>query len=259
MSKLLNIHSIYKGSSTDHFGSIEGSPGYKLIFMTYGRYEFMYKQQKYITRKGDILLISDLAQFNDLSEPYSLHEKYVVTFHSSALNLPILKNELLILQSNLFHFLLDRLKEILREQDTQLSYFDYLSNALLLEILSFLNREVDSTPKTKESLRHVDKMKKYIEENYQQQITKLELSDLISKTPNYSIMLFSKVTGVTVSNYLHEVRIKKGLFMLLHSELSVKEIAIFLGYRDVSYFNKVFKRKTGKTPSYFLENRKVDI
>lgn len=258
--KLLNIHSIYKGSSADHFNDIKKeTPVYKLIFITYGKYEFMFKQQKYISNKGDILLISDPSQFSDLIEPYSFHERYVVTFHSSMIKLPILENEFLLFQSNLFYFLLDRLKEILREQDEQMSYFDYLSNALLLEVLSLLNREVDSTPKTSESIKHVDRMKKYIEENYQQQITKLELSDLINKTPNYSIMLFSKVTGTTVSNYLHEVRIKKGLFMLLHSELSIKEIAIFLGYRDVSYFNKVFKRKTGKTPSSFLESRELNI
>lgn len=258
--KLLNILSINKGSSVDTSNEIkEEPPVYKLIFITYGKYKFTFKEQKYISKKGDILLFSDPSQFSDLIEPYSFHEKYVVTFHSSIINLPILENEFLILQSSLFHFLLDRLKEILREQDKQLSYFDYLSSALLVEVLSLLNREVDSSPKTSESIKYVDKMKKYIEENYQQQITKLELSDLINKTPNYSIMLFSKGTGSTVSNYLHEVRIKKGLFMLLHSELSIKEIAIFLGYRDVSYFNKVFKRKTGRTPSSFLEDRKPDI
>ena len=39
--------------------------------------------------------------------------------------------------------------------------------------------------------------------------------------------------------------------LLAHSHLDVAEVAWYLGYRDVSYFGRVFRRKEGLTPGQF--------
>jgi len=59
------------------------------------------------------------------------------------------------------------------------------------------------------------------------------------------------VTGQTISEYVHSIRIKTAIGLLQESELTLEEISEFLGYSDVSYFHKVFRRMTGKKPSEY--------
>ncbi|MGO4371343.1 helix-turn-helix domain-containing protein, partial [Paenibacillus sp. MCAF20] len=74
-------------------------------------------------------------------------------------------------------------------------------------------------------------------------------------TPNYAATLFSKMTGQTISEYVHSVRIRTAIYMLNESLLTVSEVAAYLGYNDVSYFHKLFKKTTGSTPAQFAHNR----
>jgi AraC-type DNA-binding domain-containing proteins len=67
--------------------------------------------------------------------------------------------------------------------------------------------------------------------------------------------LFKKITGRTISEYVHAVRVKTALYMLEESRLTVAELAEFLGYSDVSYFSRVFKQTTGVSPSEFIQQK----
>ena len=53
--------------------------------------------------------------------------------------------------------------------------------------------------------------------------------------------LFKKETGMTSKNYLLSIRMEKALSMLLHSDLSIKEIAEKTAFSDRYHFSKVFK------------------
>src|SRR5690606_29919049 len=97
------------------------------------------------------------------------------------------------------------------------------------------------------------------QEHYRTKITKDHLGDVIRKSPNYAATLFSSVTGQTISEYTHSLRIKTAMFMIKESRLTIGEISMFLGYSDVSFFNKIFKRITGKIPSEYLAERPTRI
>ena len=58
--------------------------------------------------------------------------------------------------------------------------------------------------------------------------------------------------GTSFKEYVNCLRVKKAKELLI-SKMSVIEIAERVGYNNVTYFNKVFKKETGKTP---LEYRK---
>jgi AraC-like DNA-binding protein len=70
---------------------------------------------------------------------------------------------------------------------------------------------------------------------------------------NYSLFRkgFKKYTGLSPMQYHTSLRMKQAVFLLTNTDLSVKEISFNLGFCTVFYFSKLFKEKTGRTPSEF--------
>ncbi len=101
---------------------------------------------------------------------------------------------------------------------------------------------------------------KYIHSNYKNAITVNELADRYNMNCNYFSSLFKKKTEQSVVNYLTMVRLQKAKDMLKNTDLSNHEISELVGYENVQYFYKVFKKATGQTPSAFrLSETKVRL
>lgn len=76
-----------------------------------------------------------------------------------------------------------------------------------------------------------------------------ELSQHAGYTKDHFARVFKKVVGQTPHDYLINARVRRARQLLLESNLSIKEIASALGYRDIYFFSRQFKAKMGMTPS----------
>lgn len=94
-------------------------------------------------------------------------------------------------------------------------------------------------------------MVKYIDNHYQQKLYLKDLSSRFFINQVYCCQLFKKNLNRTFSEYVTELRIKKACELLKNTELSIEEIATKVGYIDYYYFNKVFKKQCGITPTKF--------
>jgi AraC-like DNA-binding protein len=65
--------------------------------------------------------------------------------------------------------------------------------------------------------------------------------------------LFKAHTGARLGHRLAEYRLQKAAFLLLQSELSVKEIAFFVGYKHASSFVRAFERYFQRAPSDYRQ------
>jgi two-component system, response regulator YesN len=71
----------------------------------------------------------------------------------------------------------------------------------------------------------------------------------------YVSQLFKKKTGENLIHYLHKVRITKAQWYLLHSKLTVNDIALKVGFENGNYFIKIFKRfSNGVTPYQYRKD-----
>jgi len=59
---------------------------------------------------------------------------------------------------------------------------------------------------------------------------------------------FSRDMGLPLKNYLQQTFLERACQLLCHSTLTVKEVAQQIGYEDVYYFHRLFKRHIGQTP-----------
>ena len=98
--------------------------------------------------------------------------------------------------------------------------------------------------------------KLFVYEHYHEKISISDICDALGKSKSAICPAFREKYGTTLTSYLNDLRIDEAAKLLLHSDLSVGEIADRVGYYDQSYFTKVFTKKMGLTPTQF---KKRDI
>ena len=69
-------------------------------------------------------------------------------------------------------------------------------------------------------------------------------------------LLFFKLQSYMI-DYLTDIRMKHAKDYLRNSKLSLDEIALKVGYLNLSSFIRTFKRTTGETPSNFRKSTRV--
>jgi YesN/AraC family two-component response regulator len=74
----------------------------------------------------------------------------------------------------------------------------------------------------------------------------------------YFARTFKSVTGTTFKNYHNHKRIEKAKNMFLQQKISITDVCFSIGFNDVSYFNRVFKKIEGTSPSCFKKRLIMD-
>lgn len=233
------------------------------ILMGYGRCLYWINGEKCVLEKGDALLLPAGTAYYGKSIPSVTHEKYVVSFQTPsgfAPLLPLLHSEApLMCRASRSELLLARVQTMHEQWREQAPYAAVLCAALLLECLTYVNRELDGGPPSSSRQQRTEQMKAYLRNHYRRKVTKEDLGLATGISPNYAATLFKEMTGQTISAFTHGLRTKTAVYLLRHSELTVADIAEQLGYCDVSYFHKTFKRLTGAVPSDYVKEREARL
>jgi AraC-like DNA-binding protein len=91
----------------------------------------------------------------------------------------------------------------------------------------------------------------YVETNYQSAISLDQMASLANMSKYHFVRIFSQEAGMSPVRYLKFIRIQRAKELLKRADLSVLTAALRVGFRDVSNFNKNFKKIEGCTPSQY--------
>ncbi len=126
-------------------------------------------------------------------------------------------------------------------------FFDkLLMDNLLRELIICLGK--NNTP---HSSKKLDSIANYIAAHYTEPLTLTVLAKHFKLSPSYIARMFRNELGIKPSAYIHQVKIAAAKALLLESDMSINEISEKLGYSDIYYFSKVFKRLIGSSPLQF--------
>lgn len=107
-----------------------------------------------------------------------------------------------------------------------------------------------------EEILKIEPALKYIEKNYTRKITIADLAQRTNMSQTRFHVAFKNIIGAAPGEYLIKQRLKKSQRLLLMTELPISEIAAQCGYEDQFFFSKLFKKKTGITPSTYRQQAK---
>lgn len=92
----------------------------------------------------------------------------------------------------------------------------------------------------------------FIENHYNEPITIQQVADALYISPSYLMHLFKNNIGKTFNTFLLEYRMEKAKELLKNPALKVSTVAAQVGYSNIKYFNKLFKKYTSLTPTDYI-------
>lgn len=121
-----------------------------------------------------------------------------------------------------------------------------------------LSRHIDSST---ELASHEEKspssirLAQYVLDHYAEELSLKQLSVHFRCNAAYIGQVFKKDMGQTFGKYLKQLRLEKAKELLRESSLSMGDIAVRVGYQNISYFFSIFKMSTGQSPSEYRRSQ----
>jgi AraC-like DNA-binding protein len=150
-----------------------------------------------------------------------------------------------------------------REAAQSLPYYKERAECLVREILIHLKRHVimfeSGAQGRLEFPNHFDfikkkrteEVKRYLKNHIADTVRLADIADELCLSESYLSAVFKSQAGVTIMQYLEQLRIERAAELLKTTGNAVKSIAYELGYYDPYHFSRKFKMKTGYSPMGF--------
>ncbi|MDR6940779.1 helix-turn-helix domain-containing protein [Mucilaginibacter pocheonensis] len=172
--------------------------------------------------------------------------------------LPIIQNpagahELLLKEQDV-SFVEDVMRKMLVEFNTDGSWRNQMLSSWLRVLVIYLSRlYTEQFSETCFTLNYclLKSFQALIGEHYATQHDVAAYAEKLNITPGHLTEVIKQQSGKTAIAHIHNRLIVEAKRLLLHTDLSAKQIANELGFEDAAYFNRFFKRIAGITPVSF--------
>lgn len=106
----------------------------------------------------------------------------------------------------------------------------------------------------KKDYKSLEKMKlilKYVENHYMHKITIEDIAKEVGLSQSHFMKYFKNTMGTSFIDYLNDYRLTMASRLLVSSDSSILDIAAEVGFDNLSYFNRIFKKRFHQTPSAY--------
>jgi AraC-like DNA-binding protein len=235
--------------------NLHSHPHYEIYFLQKGTRTFFLSNALYKLEAPVLIIIPPHALHKTEGMAFTrcnvnVAESYLDEFQkhvldSNTLNVINLSRE----QATTFSNVLDNMIEV----DKKNKYSDYVIKSLFSYLIYSISKleHNNNAPNTSNSqavspliLKIID----YLNYNYMEKTTLLDLSKKFFISKGTLIYNFNKYLGCSPIDYLLNIRLTKAKELLLKNKKSVNEISELCGFSSANYFGLIFKQKEGLSP-----------
>ena len=137
------------------------------------------------------------------------------------------------------------------EQLQATASLDGMKDWLARSLSQVPERELDERQDTRDV---VENLRRYIRGHLNEELGRNELAQLVYLNPDYLSHIFRERVGVPLVDFITAERMKKARELLLSTDLPIRDVALAVGYANISYFSRQFKRAQGQTPLEFRKS-----
>ena len=94
----------------------------------------------------------------------------------------------------------------------------------------------------------------YVEQSYSEPIPLEKAASIAALESSYFSSYFHAKVGITFTDWLRQIRVKKAMELIKASDFSITEVAYEVGFRDLRAFERAFKKHTQMTPMQFKKS-----
>ncbi len=271
--------SYYKSLIPDYFANVplHWHGEFEVNLVIEGCAEFICGDNKFISHEGDIIIIP----------PNMLHAVYPHQNHRQLYDTIVFSHEMLgtaennrcaakclkplacgdFELNNLITKEHSRYDEIRTAVETIFScakgntpLLDMLMKSELLRLFWLLETNGDislTAPNATHRIEVIRPAIAYMNENFFENITIEQLAETVCLSKSYFMRRFREAAGVGAIEYLSQLRIKKACEILSQTDKTAAETAFACGFRNLSNFNRLFRKIAGCTPKEYRRLNKA--
>lgn len=237
---------------------------YQIVWIYKGDGTHIIEGNHFIFKKGSIFLLAPhylhKISYNSNVEGFvisfcdsvldSIQNKATLLFHNiDKCFIQIPNDEIELLNKELellYHYVSKGLK------NNSLSIIQNYLHIILIKINRWKFQNINTNDSnTNNNLKILEQFNSLVRKHFKSQKQIDFYCDTMAITSKKLNGIIKKTTGLTPSKYLEHYTLNESARMLRYSSLSVKEIALDLGYSDNSYFTKMFKKHFHHTPKEY--------
>ena len=210
-------------------------------------------EAKYVVKEGDFYFLNKLRYHIYYSDPEEPYEKIFIVLKGSFVDFLVsgyhLDNSVYIKKCNLYSHMMQIIN--LLNRDGPINY-DKLSTA----VLEIFQQVFPSPYQSKTSSSYLPEIiKNYIDAHITEKLTLDDISKDLYISKSHIERAFKQEYNQTPLAYFTNQKISHVASMLATTNYSLSHIAQHLGYTDVKYMSKTFKKIKGKTPTEYRRDK----
>lgn len=244
----------------------------ELTLITEGDCIYQIDLVDYEVKAGDILFVPPLllhaiAQGESkemFSETYVFHMNFLggnaTDICSTQYLTPIMNQEIFLpCLITPEHPVYDSLRKIFGQitslYDKAVTGYELAVKALFLQVVFLLlqYRGENASPESRVSSDKLKQVLDYIALHYAEPISVSELAELCCFSDYHFMRFFKKHMSMTCVEYINNLRLEKAVALFEKGYTSILEVSLSVGFRNLSYFHRAFKKKYHITPLSFIK------
>ena len=152
--------------------------------------------------------------------------------------------------------LIDSYYKIFHLVQEEIPHFQFISSGMLIKLLGYIvSMQTQQVFIGKHIHSVVEEVRFMLRQNIGKAVDFQQVAAEHNIGYSYFRRMFKKYTGISPGQYHLQLKILRAKELLLSSDLTVKEISYELGFQSIYYFSRVFRDKTGKSPTELRKNR----
>ncbi|MCI5650411.1 MAG: helix-turn-helix transcriptional regulator [Fusicatenibacter sp.] len=250
---------------------------YELFVMTEGVLYLTYGNMNYTLREGETLLLPPLPKgqnirkgqrkaycsfywlhfventippsgYKAMSVPGPIHGEYPYPVPRNTLAIP---DQAKPLNADKLVVMMKQLQDSVRNHYDPVT-LDYLTTSILCELHSQLYREYNARSSARPAVKQVYfDIIDYVKLNSTENLKVSDVANQFGYNEKYLSHLFSDIAGLSLKQFIMNVRMDTANYLLSDTNMSIAEIAKTLNFSDSHNFSKAFKKIAGMSPTEY--------
>jgi YesN/AraC family two-component response regulator len=237
----------------------------EMLFIRKGNGKIIINDNSYNVSKNDIIILNQGVLHEETYES----DQGIEYFYCAIANLAIegLQEGILIpttispvihctdYVSKIEYYISELFQEGTEQEPGFITMNENLLKSLLILVIRILNKSQRIFAAYKSSSAG-NKIKEYIENNYNKNISLKEIAESLFLSQHYLCHAFKREIGISPIQYLIHRRVEEAKKLLLNTNKSFQEVSSIVGYENAVHFNILFKKATGLSPGKYKEGIK---
>ena len=215
-------------------------PYYDLTFVLEGSVTYVVDDKAYVIHKNDAIFIKPGMKRERLKTDKQVRH---VSFNFEAAD--VFNLSLPVYMPNSFSA---DMKKLIQYFPCSHIPQDNFSKQKAVNLLNIILLELLEKNTSKSQNTHIKRIMEIVDERLTEKLTLQDISTELNLSKEYTSYIFRKETGKTLTDYIHEQKMRMAKDFITHGEMTLTEISQALGFDNYNYFSRLFKKQFDCTP-----------